>query len=243
MNSRQLHFKITVNGRNVSYLYIRKNACSSWKKFFAGVSPYREHAKEYQNLLGFMGKYHKIKTVAGLKTIQESIIVVREPAERLFSGFVNQYLMRLDRRSLLHESVEQHTGKRAEDVTFHDFLYAYVTDIGDEKVDAHFWSQRSHMADVRYHHVWPISQIHGNAKKVFGEQIADRYFLKKSNSTHQIERQEISTPYSSSRDMFDIYEKTKELPKFECLVDPSASRHIKDLYSDDYALYERAIRG
>lgn len=99
------------------------------------------------------------------------------------------------------------------------------------------------MADIRYRHVWPISQIHGKAKEVFGEHIADRYFLKKSNSTQQIERQEISTPYSTSKDMFEIYEQTGKLPRFECLVDPSASRHIKYLYSEDYALYERALRG
>lgn len=242
LNKRQLHFEVEVNGINIVYAYIRKNGCSSWKRFFAGVSPYKEEAKGYDNLIGFMGKYHKIRKKEKIDRNSNNIVVLREPLERFYSGFINQFLMRVDRPSSLHGSVNDFFEKSFSEVTLEDFVFSYLQQKNDE-IDAHFWSQSSHMAEVEYHHKWLIQNLFSEASGLFGEDVAKEYFLKRANSTNEISRNDYFSSKASVGEMFEVYMKESSLPSMDSLLNESIRDEIYSMYSDDFDLYQRVKDG
>ncbi|SDI96742.1 Sulfotransferase family protein [Vreelandella titanicae] len=243
LQQRQLHFRLAVKGKLICYLYIRKNACSSWKGVFLGESKYKEEASEYENAINFMGKYHKLRTLEQVRGIEHRIMIVREPVERLYSGYINQFLMRLgkNRQTSMHKEISQAVGKSAEKVTFNDFLTHYLFPRKDQKVDGHFWSQSSHMAEVEYNQVWLLPNLHQHATDFFGKDFADKYFLKKMNSTSQIEKYDLDCSDLPAQKLFESYVDEKRLPSLQSLVNRANRPLIEAYYADDVAIYSNAV--
>lgn len=239
-NLKQGHFGLKVNGKDVLYLYIRKNGCSTWKHFFAGYSEHKKNSKKYENLLGFMGEYHKIRRYSDLRKFEDRILVVREPVDRLFSGFINQFLMRFERTYSLHDSVASKIDKPIEKITFREFLYDYILASNDDDVDAHFWSQSSHLAPIEYNHIWKIEDLAIKTKELFGDAISKRYFTRKRNTTSRINRYHEDCSSIPCGELYEKYVKTNTLPSFDSLIDSEFSELISSRYADDVKLYTSA---
>lgn len=239
--NRKAHFSFSIDGKEYSYCYIRKNACSTWKKFFAGVSPHKVESKKYANLINFMGDYHKIKSRRKLREIKESIVVTRDPVDRCFSGFVNQFMMRLDRQAGLHKSVENVLGKKVSDVSFVDFFYDYIMKAGDDELDAHFWSQVSHLDNIEYKHKIAIQYLEPYANTLFGGDLSERYFARRSNDTSRFLKSEEFDCNSSSGEMFELYRKEKTIPSAKGFFGDRLISDIYEAYEDDYAFYNESV--
>lgn len=235
---RQLHFAIEIGGIPLVYLYIRKNACSAWKKLFVGESQHKAFAKSYKNPINFMGKFHKVKRIDKIARTKNRIVVLRNPLDRFVSGYINQYVMRLNRTSDLHKKVQDYTGLNYYDISFKDFVEKYLLKATDEYLDAHFWSQKSHMCPIKYNHVWPIENLHTNSKELLGEKIADRYFLMKVNSTSYIPNWETEAHEVTAKKLFKQYENKHMLPSKNSFLTAGLREAIEQYYHEDVALYK-----
>lgn len=236
LSKRQQHYKITVGDTEIVYSYIRKNGCSSWKKLFAGLSPHSREAKGYANLISFMSKYHKIRKVKELYGSKNNIVIFRDPVERLYSGFINRFVMLLDQQSSLHDSVSSVLQKEVGEVTFEEFLLKYIPGAGDD-VDPHFWSQASHLADVEYQHKWLLSDLFQEAGKLFGKEVAESYFLNKQNATGQFSKNDNFSCSTPAGEMFFKFKKDGSLPSFDSLMSPEIKDNALSLYSEDVRLF------
>jgi len=241
LQSRQLHFRLVISRKRVCYLYIRKNACSTWKHVFAGESKHRANAKNYDNLIKFMGKYHKLIAVEQVNAIENRIIVIRDPIDRLYSGFINQFLMRMgsDRQTAMHKEVCDSVGKPIEELSFHDFLNSYLLVKNDEEIDGHFWSQTSHMADVEYNHIWLLRDLYESSKSLFGKKLADKYFLRKVNSSSRIAKYDTRSLHTPVGELYQRFVSENSVPSLSGLFDKESLLLLTDYYKGDVDLYEK----
>ncbi|MBW5798988.1 sulfotransferase family 2 domain-containing protein [Halomonas elongata] len=239
--NRKAHFSFNIDGKDYSYCYIRKNACSTWKKFFAGVSPYASESKKYGNLINFMGDYHKVRSKKKLINISESIVVTRDPVDRCFSGFVNQFVMRLDRQAGLHKSVEKVLGKKACDVSFLDFFYGYIVKADSNDLDAHFWSQVSHLEDIEYKHKIALQYLGSYTEFLFGSDLSSRYFSRRSNDTSKLLKNKEFDCRSLSGDIFMRYKNEKTIPGSKGFLSEELVSDIYKVYEEDYVFYGESV--
>lgn len=237
LGNDKLHLCLEVGGKRFSYTYIRKNACSSWKKFFVSESPFSKHAKDFSNPINFMAKYHRVNSLKELKEIDDRIVVLRDPVERLYSGFINQYVMRLnkDRQGVMHEEVSLFLGKKPEEITFEVFLKDYVLKSKD-KLNVHFAHQTEHLTDVEYNEKWKLENLYKNSESFFGVDIADRYFKKKRNSTQRIEKVEGDFKSMRLDKVFEIYSADNKLPSMSSLIGDEERFLLREFYKKDYEL-------
>jgi hypothetical protein len=185
-----------------------------------------------------MGKYHKIKNIDRIKKIKNRVVVLRNPIDRVVSGFVNQYIMRMDRISDLHKKVQEFTGIDYWKLSFKDFIELYLLKAPDKYLDAHFWKQTSHMAPVNYTHVWLLENLYKDSASLFGVEIATNYFLRKVNSTHNIPRYEKEAYDLSAKKLFNKFLKKGILPSKDALIFSELREQIEFYYQKDIKLYE-----
>lgn len=242
LSKRKLHFHLKTKDYEIAYCYIRKNGCSSWKRFFAAQSPRRSEAASYPNLIGFMGKYHKIKTTAALSQIQDRIVILRDPIDRFFSAFVNQFAMRLNRRSCLHDLVRAKLNRPLEAISLSDFVYEYLLQSSPSELDGHFWSQTSHLSSVEYKHMWMLGDMFDQATHFFGSDIANSFFLKPRNSTSHFKRTDDFSHLTPCKDFYHTYAENHILPSQSSLLEDSILEALKYFYSDDYATLDKSAR-
>lgn len=228
---------LDINGERYSYVYIRKNACSSWKNLFIGESTFKDKSKNYSNPINFMATHHKINDTQELMSIKNRIVILRDPLGRLYSGFINQFIMRLnkERQGVVHHEISSHLMKDAESITFQEFVDNYILD-EDCEVNAHFQHQSSHLADVEYNQKWLLESLYDKARETFGFEIADKYFKKKKNSTQRIEKLDGNYRKVKASEIFEIYQKTKKLPSFNSLLDEMDIKKLSEYYKKDYEL-------
>jgi hypothetical protein len=234
-NKRQQHFKFEYKGKVYAYVYIKKNACSAWKAVFSNESPYRDSFENGSNPIEIMAKHHRIRSVTELNNIENRILVVREPIERLVSGYLNQFILRFDRKSELHNSITEITGFDIKDITFYQFINHYLLS-NSEDIDGHFWSQSSHLVDVDYNIKININSLYDDTKIYFGEEFANKYFKKKVNSTKKIKKYDDNVTNVKAIDIYNRYKYTGEIPSVNALMNDELEKIIKDVYSDDYTL-------
>mgnify|MGYP003384935503 CR=1 FL=1 len=233
-NPRSKHFTIDINGKKICYLYIRKNACSAWKELFKGESKHQYDKEKYPNPVSFMGEFHKSDLESNFKY---KIMIVREPLGRVVSGYLNQFVLRLERENNLHQSVSEQLGCAPENVTFKDFVHIYLRDVKLSYVDAHFWTQQSHMANVQYEKIL-LKNLHKSMADIIGKELSDKYFSKKLNSTSNFKKYEVSSDDVDAIELFHKFKKGEGLPTVESFLSPSIKAHLLSQYSKDIELYE-----
>lgn len=233
---KQLHFEISINGESYIYCYIKKNACSSWKKLFTSESPFREKFSRGEKPIRFMDKYHRVKSIEKIKQVNNRVVVVRDPVDRALSGFFNRVVVYLDAPSELNKEIEEACGKSIFDTTFFDFLKFYVMSKPDSDVDDHFRTQRSHMLNVDYSHVWDLKNLYKSAAFEFGEDVANKYFYRKVNSTSNASTTTSFSDVSKLGDLYDLYLKEGRLPDRKSFLSEAALCMLKERYGEDYSM-------
>lgn len=190
MKHQGKHFQININGTNVSYLYIRKNACSAWKRVFANESKHKYSESEYGSVMRFMGTHHSV-SVGKARKANQRIVVLREPLGRIVSAYINQFVNRIYDATDFHMQVSQHLGKPVDSVTFKDFVNDYLIDLPAAEVNNHFWSQKSHLGDISYNKIILLQNLYRDTRKLFGKTFADKYFKQKVNATSNVKKYEV----------------------------------------------------
>ncbi|MFZ0322934.1 MAG: sulfotransferase family 2 domain-containing protein [Actinomycetes bacterium] len=125
----------------IAYTYIPKNACSSFKQTFGEAQGWLTEAR---------GSQHDMTVswwMSGLRSYrqaEERIVVLRDPWDRLVSGFQNRFLLRDDpvaAHALSHGlAALLGPGKTTDDVTFSDFVH-YLASTPNRRLNEHWRPQ------------------------------------------------------------------------------------------------------
>ena len=135
------------------YCYVRKNACSAFKQFIVRTSPFAKHVEDFASPIKFFLEFHSA-SLADVAAADHSILIVREPAERINSAYLNKFVKKGG-----HENVAESyrclagvdTDKASLLDVINDYLRFPLVDL-----DSHFWPQTAHLAPVVYSDAWPI---------------------------------------------------------------------------------------
>lgn len=233
------HFIIKINGVDYVYVYIRKNACSAWKKVFVAESVHRVDAEKSLRPIEFMIKYHRATSLVDIISINRKIVILRDPVIRVYSAFINQIVMRMDRQYSLHRSIEYVTGKPIGRINFSEFVNLYLTKVDPDEIDGHFQSQHSALLDVEYSDVWELSQLHQRSTALLGESFADRYFAKKVNSTERLLKSNEQAWDWKIREISKRYNHENTVPDINALIRPDTAEKIALFYERDYELIRK----
>lgn len=236
------HFNIKINGLDVSYLYIRKNACTAWKNVFINESEHQYDELKYDNPMHFMGIHHSISNKKAQKSTYR-IVVLREPLGRIVSAFLNQFVDRIERPTEFHEKVVKHLGKSLENVTFRDFVNRYLIDLDPTNVDSHFWNQKSYLEDVSYNKVILLQNLYIDTKKLFGKSFADKYFKKKVNATSNKKSYEVDACDLKAGEILSNFKKGMGWPStISFLKDQEIYNTLTIYCEEDIQLYESKLK-
>lgn len=239
-NSGRQHFGMKVEGLYFVYVYIRKNACSSWKHFFINESTAKKTDADRENPLRFMERHHRVRSVQSIRAAPNRIVVLREPVERVVSGFLNQYVMRLKRGSGVHDDVTSRTQVACHDVTFRQFLDQYLLDSCPNELNPHFYTQASHLADVDYNRVWLMDKLEDEVRGVFGSRIAETYFARRTNATSHIPKYEHPAMDVTAGALYLEWKRSGVLPSKKALAPKELAGKIRSYYEEDVRLYKKA---
>lgn len=198
------------DGKIILYTYIRKNACSVFKRIVNSKT-------------GGSG-------ISGMKDFQWdrksrnwdcAIFVYREPFDRIVSAFTNKFIDRRGNRDIF-ESFARLTGKNPDTATFRDFVE--YTELPFEKIDPHVWPQKSHLLNIEYTHAININKLNEVMSKDFPS--LSRYFSEKINKS------EYRSELGDAKDLVDvpaneIYHQSRFC--FEAMREPIELRYIQDI--------------
>jgi sulfotransferase famil protein len=238
-NTNPLHGHLAIEtAPRVGYCYIRKNACSVFTRLILDLAPGLR--PEGEKALRFMTRHHRLD-YAGIADCAHVVFVIRDPFERLVSGFVQQVVNRaLGPYPELEGSVRALTGKTRAELSFADFVEGYLGSEDFARINVHFTPQVAHLAPIRYTAVLHDRSLAADAVHVFGPAIAGRYFQKPVNATGQIARHRdpdaAVMPAGELRRRLDA---TGSLPDRADLLTPPLAAQLARIYAADVALFAR----
>lgn len=226
---RQLrsHYLFEVAGETIAYCYIRKNACSAFKRLILDQAGYQG---DWDDAIDFLAQFNA-PNLAAAKGATWRIYVYRDPFERMVSLFRNKLVAR-ERSSDFIADFQQVTGREAEHATFEEFVTIYLTATPG---DPHTWSQASQLLPMPYNCVSTFDTLFDDMKSIVGDELADRYFARPANqsSAALYDDASLELPVRLLRERYD---ETGELPSSAALDQPVVRAAIHRLYRDDYAL-------
>jgi hypothetical protein len=237
------HFGITVGGVPIAYCYIRKNACSAWKRLFVEESPFAAERARYRREIAFMAARHGLRSIADIERYDRRVAVVRDPVERYVSAFVSllvagtppptRQLRNLGRRLI---------GREVEDVSFDMMLEHLLPNGGDRRrrrIEKHFWPQVWHLAPLRYTDVIDIDRLAATMKAMIGDTLGARYFDRPVNATAVMPAYE--DPDAGGMPASELaarYRNTGALPAKASFLRDGRADVIRAAYAEDAALYD-----
>jgi hypothetical protein len=222
----------------VGYCYIRKNACSVFTRLILDHAP--GPRPEGEKAIRYMSRHHRLD-YADLAGCAHVIFVIRDPFERILSGFVQQLVNRaLGPYPELEDSVRTITGRGRAELSFADFVERYLGSEDFARINVHFTPQVAHLAPIRYTAVLHDRTLAADAAHVFGPAIAGRYFGRPVNAWSQVARHRdpdaAAIPAGELRRRLDA---TGALPDRADLLTPPLAARLAAIYAADLALFAR----
>ncbi|WP_071809970.1 sulfotransferase family 2 domain-containing protein [Lyngbya aestuarii] len=237
LSKRHYHFHLHLNNIDFVYTYIRKNACSAFKKFFVANSNMRDNIKYCNSYLEFMMKYHRVKSIDSLKAFEHKIAVIRNPSDRVISAYLNQFIQRLKKGSDLSDSISRNISVSLDLLTFREFVSEYLAKVDFERVDCHFWPQKEHLAPINYNHLWLLDNLAENSEKLFGYELANKFFKHKTNSTSKYKKYDDNAVDLSAIHIYERFLNQGDIPSYSAMLDDELEAIINQLYYDDFELF------
>ncbi len=235
------HFGITVAGQSIAYCYIRKNACSAWKRLFFEESPSPYRPSDWSHEIEFLAQNHNLRSIAEIERHDRRVVVLRDPVERYVSAFISlfivtppQPILQLRRLSL------RLMGRDIEDVSFDMLLDNHLPGRHPRprRLERHFWPQVWHFAPVTYTDVIDIDRLAPAMKAMFGDAMGARYFDRPVNATATVPAYDdpdvTSLPARVLRERFAA---TGALPAKSSFLGGGRNDMIRSAYASDDALY------
>ncbi len=135
------------------------------------------------------------------------------------------------------KSIHSICGRDPLSITFSSFVSDYLSS-GLSKVDNHFATVVSHLGPLNYTKVMLDKFLYDDAKCIFGDETADKYFVIKRNATNKCITADLKNAFNiPASELFLMYQSSGVLPAKESFMHSSVVAAIKDLYSADYEIY------
>lgn len=238
----QSHFGITVGGVSLAYCYIRKNACSAWKRLFMEETDAPYERSEWGREIAFMSAHHGLRSVAEVERHDRRVVVLRDPVERYVSAFVSLMIAHTPPPTRhLRNRGSNIFGMPVEEASFDLFLEHQIpaSDGRRGRLDKHFWPQVWHLAPVTYTDVIPIGRLAPAMKALLGEALGARYFDRPVNATAAAPTYEDPDVAGlPARALRERYVETGRLPDKASFLGGGRAEAIRAAYAEDAALYE-----
>lgn len=228
------HFGLEIDGRMIGYCYIRKNACSSFKKMFLDCSPHRAQKHPDQRPIDFIRQYHRLAPGA-LAACDRVVFAYRDPAERTLSMFRNKFIAQTGATDI-SASYTRMTGQPPQEATFRSFTQAYLGH-RFSRLDRHVLPQRMHLQRVRYTDAIPVQDLHAGMCRVIGPELADRYFLRPVNRTSDVPLRPMPDAADRPvRELREIYAREGCMPDNASLLPASVAARLRKRYAMDHEI-------
>lgn len=228
------HFLFHLDGKKIIYCYIRKNACSAFKRMLVDLSDVEAKPSRPEERAAFLFRHHLARYPHDFKQVDHTIFVHRDPTERAISLFRNKFIQRSGSGDIF-KSYEAQTGRSPETASFKDFVTHYLT--GDmRRIDPHVLAQRRHLLPIIYSDAIEMGQLHETMCGVIGSDLADRYFLVRTNQTTGLIENDCGDVSNIPADkLAQTYESTNTLPPHAAFVTPDIAEQLDDVYRSDSA--------
>ena len=228
------HFTFEYNSSRFVYVYIRKNGCTSFKRFLSYINT-NQHESELA--IQSLQKQCSVSWQWQINRAQEVIAVVRDPVDRVCSLFRNKFIQ-CDGARDIQVNFERLCNIEPSHATFKNFVEDYLSilvlsnDRGSS-LDPHCHAQVEHFWPIRYTRVFPIEHLGENAIQLFGEDAGAEFFQQRANtSTKNLFDTDASEVLSI--DFRKHYERTGELPSNTSLLNDNLRQCIERIYFDDF---------
>ena len=236
------HFGINVEGQSIAYCYIRKNACSAFKRLFIEESPFPYDPSVWPREIEFMAQNHGLRTIAEIERHDRRVLVLRDPVERYVSAFVSLLVARTPTPTRhLHKLCQKLMERPVEDVSFDMMLEHHLPGRRPRprRLERHFWPQVWHPAPVTYTDVIDIARLAPAMKAMIGETLGARYFDRPVNATATVpayDDPEVSGLPACV--LMERFAETGALPSKASFLGGGREAAIRAAYAEDVALYE-----
>lgn len=237
------HFGLTIGGVSFAYCYIRKNACSAWKRLLINESPVPFRRADWKSEIEFMRVHRGLRTIEEIDRCDHRVVVLRDPVDRFVSGFVSLLVTQTPPATRrLKRASEKTFGRDVLDLSFDQFLEIQLPRRGSRRrggLDRHFWPQVWHLAPTRYTDVLDIDRLGLDMKRLIGEELGARYFDRAVNATSSA--RSIDDPEAPSRPAKDLAERfrgTGQLPGKASFIGGGRGDEIRAAYDEDSSLFE-----
>ncbi len=222
------HFTADIAGTTITFCYVRKNACSAFKRLILDHAGYDG---EWRGSIGYLVRNCSARSLAEARSAQWRIFVYRDPFERVASLFRNKLIMQDGAVDFLR-SYSKVTGSDPAEASFSSLVKDYLT---GRRLDPHAHSQASHLLPISYNCVSTPETLFTDMRGIFGDELAHRYFARPSNpsSARLFDHPSSDTPVRLLRERFAA---SGELPSVEALRTAELETLVRRIYRDDYLL-------
>ena len=210
------HFVITLGGVSFAYCYIRKNACSAWKRLLIHESPVPFQRSDWKSEIEFMLAHQGLRTIEEIDRCDHRVVVLRDPVDRFVSAFISLLVTRTPPATRRLKRVsEKAFGRDVFDLSFDQLLESQLPRRAPRRggLDKHFWPQVWHLAPTRYTDVLDIDRLAVDMRRLIGEELGARYFDKAVNTTSTAKTfDDPEAPSLPARDLVERFRDTGRLP-------------------------------
>jgi len=231
------HFHVTVQGKRLGYCYIRKNACSSFKKMFLDFSPAENQRIPNERPIDFMRRHHRM-TDQDFGRCDHMILIYRDPVRRVMSMFRNKFIAQNGAIDI-QRSFEKLEGCSAEQKSFRYFVESYLQR-DFKQLDRHVLPQSVHLRPTVYTDVFPVEKLHEGMTQVLGADLADKYFQRPVNSTSDVQLSDLEGAADMPiADIRRIYAQEGYMPTTDSLLTADLKAKLIARYASDYDVIDR----
>ncbi|TCP58409.1 sulfotransferase family protein [Rhodovulum bhavnagarense] len=233
------HYMIEANGQRILYAYIRKNACTSFRRFIAGHS-----------LRGMIapGKLPDLDISAArvprpgpterldlILSFDRRIFIYRDPVDRFISTFANKFIDNSAARDIQNK-FKKYTGIEVEDATFLDFLRYAQQDF--RYLDCHLWPQKSHLWDIPYTDAIELNFLKTSLVNMIGAKHAAAWFGATTNASKTSQNKETRSLFDYPVSELRTIAKREVISKHSFQA-PTLARMINEKYASDYDMINK----
>lgn len=228
-----LHFVCKIGDLTLGYCYIRKNACSSFKRMFLDMAPAVFDPRSGERRIDFMIRHHMMRS-ADAPTCDRIVFVYRDPVERIVSLFKNKFIMR-DGHEDLFRSYADVMNEDPDKASFRRFVMDYLRS-DFRSLDPHVLPQAWHLKRFRYTDAVPIDALHARMGLILGDMLANQYFAKPVNATASSKAALLGAVDFSAKDLARIFSEEHVMPRDVDLLDAALRTRLMTLYAVDVAM-------
>lgn len=231
------HFRFSVNGKSIGYCYIRKNACTAFKRLMIDFSEHRDSYRDDEPPMAFLKRHHLETSITSLSRCDSVIFVYRDPFRRLTSLFINKFVVHSGNEDIFAD-YRRETGQDPSTASFRDFVREYLS--GDlPSLDPHVWPQHAHLHQIRYSDAIPIDDLRHRMRDIIGGDLAERYFATRTNASVGRHDDDDDLSGLSAAVLRQGYLQRDSLPRHEQLAERALVERLSQIYADDVRLVGR----